>query len=80
METKKLSIDLDVIVVKPITNLADFEYASNIIDALVDADLIENVEDRERAMSILEAVTILAIEYEKTHFSIPKPNSNKVNN
>jgi len=71
---------VDEIVIKPITNLADFEYASNIIDALIDADLIEDTEGRKRAMNILEAVTISAISYEKKHFSIPKPNSNKVNN
>ncbi|GLU54214.1 hypothetical protein [Dyadobacter frigoris] len=79
METKKLSINLDEIVIKPITNQDDFENASNIIDALVDADLIENSSERKKAMDILEAVAILAIEYEKKHFSIPKPSSNKVN-
>ena len=80
METKKLSINLDEIVIKSINNQSDFEYASNIIDALVDADLIENTDERRRAMDVLEAITILAIDYEKKHYSIPKPKSNNVNN
>jgi len=37
--------------------------------------LIENVDERKKAMDILEAVAVLAIEYEKKHFSIPRPKS-----
>ena len=70
---KTLAVNLDDIVIKPITNAADFEEAGKIIDTLVDADLLEDPALRRRALDILEAVTVLAIDYEKRHFPIPKP-------
>ncbi|MCE6988343.1 type II toxin-antitoxin system HigA family antitoxin [Dyadobacter sp. CY323] len=70
---KKLAIALDSIKIKPITNQLDFEEAGEIIESLIDADLIEDPQDRKRALDILEAVTVLAIDYEKRHFPIPKP-------
>lgn len=69
---KSLTINLDEIEIKPITNQADFERASALIDALIDADLIEDEATRNRALDILEAITILAIDYEKKHFPIEK--------
>ncbi|WAC11716.1 helix-turn-helix domain-containing protein [Dyadobacter pollutisoli] len=59
--------------IKPITNESDFQEAGKVIDALLDADLIENPADRKRALDILEAITVLAIDYEKRHYPIPKP-------
>jgi HTH-type transcriptional regulator/antitoxin HigA len=69
---KSLTINLDEIEIKPITNQADFERASALIDALIDADLIEDEATRNKALDILEAITILAIDYEKKHFPIEK--------
>ncbi|MEY4539501.1 MAG: hypothetical protein RLZZ306_1258 [Bacteroidota bacterium] len=69
---KNININLDEIVIKPITSKQDFAEANKIIDLLIDADLIENPEIREKAMNILEAVSILAIGYEKKHFPIEK--------
>ncbi|MEA5403566.1 helix-turn-helix domain-containing protein [Arcicella sp. DC2W] len=69
---KTPTINLDEIEIKPITNQADFERASALIDALVDADLIEDEATRNKALDILEAITILAIDYEKKHFPIEK--------
>ena len=66
-------MNLSEIRIKPITNQAEFEEASDIIDALVDTDLIEDPIERKKALDILEAVAILACEYEKKHFPIPKP-------
>jgi HTH-type transcriptional regulator / antitoxin HigA len=66
------NINLDEIIIKPITSNQDFEEANKIIDLLIDADLIENPEIRKKAMDILEAVSILAIGYEKKHFPIEK--------
>ena len=66
------NINLDEIIIKPITSKRDFEEANKIIDSLIDADLIENQETRKKAMDILEAVSILAIGYEKKHFPIEK--------
>lgn len=48
--------------IKPITNEAEFEEASKIIDFLIDSDLIEDPIERKQASDILEAVTILVIE------------------
>jgi HTH-type transcriptional regulator/antitoxin HigA len=70
---KALAINLEDIVIKPITNESDFQEAGKIIDALLDADLIENPTNRKRALDILEAITVLAIDYEKRHYPIPKP-------
>jgi HTH-type transcriptional regulator / antitoxin HigA len=60
--------------IKPITNEAEFEEANKIIDRLIDADLIEDPNDRKKALDILEAISILAHEYEKKHYAIPRPN------
>jgi len=70
---KALAVNLDEIIIKPITNALDFEEAGKVIDSLIDADLLEDPRDRQRALDILEAVTVLAIDYEKRHFPIPKP-------
>ncbi len=70
---KSLTINLDEIVIKPITTNSDFEDASKIIDKLIDADLLEDLEQRRKALNILEAITVLAIDYEKKNFAIPKP-------
>ncbi|MEA5258154.1 hypothetical protein VB264_10215 [Arcicella aquatica] len=69
---KELGINLDEIVIKPITNQADFERASTLIDALVDADLIEDEATRNKALDILDAISVLALDYEKKHFPIEK--------
>lgn len=70
---KTLVIRLDDIVIKPITNEEQFREASQFIDQLVDADLVEDTQERKRALDILEALTVLAIDYEKKHYAIPKP-------
>lgn len=70
---KVANINIDSIKLRPITSVADFELVSNQIDTLVDADLIENPAQRQRTLDMLEALTVLAIDYEKKHFSIPKP-------
>jgi HTH-type transcriptional regulator/antitoxin HigA len=66
-------IDLSTIKIEPITNNEQFQKAADIIDLLVDADLIEDVQERQKALDILEAITILACDYEKKHYPIPKP-------
>ena len=71
---KVLTININEIVIKPITNDDEFERAGEIIDALIDYDLIEDAWVRKQAADILEAITILAIDYEKRHYPIPKPN------
>lgn len=68
-----LAINLDEITIKPITSQADFEEAGKVINALMDADLLENEAERRRALDILEAITVLAVDYEKKHYPIPKP-------
>lgn len=60
--------------IRPITNEAEFEVAGKIIDSLIDSDLIEDPIERKKALDILEAITILAIEFEKKHYPISKPN------
>ncbi|MDZ7900282.1 MAG: helix-turn-helix domain-containing protein [Arcicella sp.] len=70
-----LTINLEDIKIKPIANDADFKEISSLIDELVDADLIENSEERQKAMDMLEVLTVLAIEYEKKHYPIPKLSS-----
>lgn len=67
------SIHLDDIKIKPVTNAQEFEEACAIIDALVDADLIADPAERKKALDILEAVALLAHEYERKHFAIPRP-------
>lgn len=66
--------EINKIQIKPITNQSEFKEANKIIDLLIDADLIEDKKVRKRSLDILEAVSILANEYEKKHFPIPKPN------
>ena len=66
--------DLDSIVIKPIRTEEEYIKASQIIENLVDADLIEDESIRNKALDILEAVTVLAIEYEKKHYPIDPPN------
>lgn len=69
-----LKMNLNDIRIQPITNESEFIEAGKIIDFLIDADLIEDPIERKRALDILEAVSILAVEYEKKHYPIPKPN------
>ena len=66
--------EINKIQIKPITNQSEFKEANKIIDLLIDANLIEDKKVRKRSLDILEAVSILANEYEKKHFPIPKPN------
>ncbi len=68
-----LAINLNEITIKPITNQADFEEAGKVINALMDVDLLEDEAERKKALDILEAITVLAIDYEKKHYPIPKP-------
>ena len=65
---------LSNIQIKSVTNEAEFEEANKIIDALIDADLIVDPIERKKALDVLEAMSILAYEYEKKHYPIPKPN------
>ncbi|MDR6562017.1 MULTISPECIES: helix-turn-helix domain-containing protein [Arcicella] len=60
METK--------IQIKPITNEQEFAEANELIELLLECP--EGSEEEK----ILEAVTILASEYEKKNYSLPKPN------
>lgn len=71
---KNSQLNLDTIIIKPITNEADFQQAGALIDQLIDADMIENPQQRKRALELLDAVTTLAVEYEKKHYPIPTPN------
>lgn len=66
-------LDVSTIKIEPITNEEQFTNASAIIDELIDADLIQDEVERQKALDILEAITILASEYEKKHYPIPKP-------
>lgn len=54
--------------IKPITNDKEFAEANELIELL-----LECPEDSEEE-KVLEAITILASEYEKKFYSIPKPN------
>ena len=72
---KILNINLETIKIKPIANENDFKEISFLIDELVDADLIENPAERQKAMDMLEVLTVLAIEYERKHYPMPKLNS-----
>ena len=67
------SIDFTKILITPITNEQEFKQANDIIESLIDVDLMPNSKSKKQALKILEAITILAIEYEKKHYSIPKP-------
>jgi HTH-type transcriptional regulator / antitoxin HigA len=53
--------------IKPITNDKEFEEANELIQLLMECD--EGSEEEK----ILEAITILASEYEKKHYPIPSP-------
>ncbi|WP_367913377.1 type II toxin-antitoxin system HigA family antitoxin [Leadbetterella sp. DM7] len=64
-------MNIDDIKIKPIVTEEDFEEASQIIEALVDADMIEDEAQRTKALNILEAITVLAIDYEKKHYPMP---------
>ncbi len=66
-------MDISKIQIKPITNQKEFDEANEIIDALIDADLIADPVERQKALAVLDAVATLAHPYEKKHFSIPKP-------
>ncbi len=70
---KTLAIRLDDIVIRPITNREQFEQAGQLIDQLIDADLLEDPLERKQALDILEAMTVLAIDYERKHYALPKP-------
>ena len=67
------TINLETVQIRPITNEQEFRETSQLIDQLVDADLLTGANERKRAMDLLEALTVLAIDYEKKHYSIPKP-------
>jgi HTH-type transcriptional regulator / antitoxin HigA len=54
--------------IKPITNDKEFAEANELIELLLECP--EGSEEEK----ILEAVTILASEYEKKFYAIPKPN------
>jgi len=54
--------------IKPITNDEEFAEANEMIELLLECP--EGSEEEK----ILEAITILACEYEKKPYSIPKPN------
>ncbi len=62
---------IDDIKIRPIVTEEDFEEASCIIDALVDADTIEDETQRKKALNLLEAITVLAIDYEEKHYPMP---------
>lgn len=68
-----LKINLNSIKIKPITNEQEFDEANEVINALVDADMIKNKVIRQKALDILDAITTLAIKYEKEHYPIPAP-------
>lgn len=66
-------MNISNIKIDPVTNQKEFEEAIAIIESLMDTDSIQDTEERKKALDILEAVSILAMAYEKKHFSIPKP-------
>lgn len=67
-------LNLRAIQIKPITNEEEFVEARHIIDMLIDADMIEDDTESKKALDILDAITILASEYESKHYSIPISN------
>lgn len=69
---KSQPIDLENIVISPITNQEEFDRASEIIDAFVDADLIEDETTLKKALDLLEAVTLLAIAYEQKYYPVER--------
>lgn len=69
---KSLDINLDEITISPIVTQEDYDRASQLIGKLVDADLIEDPEHRTKALNLLEAISVLAIDYEKKHQPIER--------
>ena len=69
---KSLDINLDEITISPIVTQQDYDRAAELIGVLVDADLIEDQEKRIKALNLLEAISVLAIDYEKKHQPIEK--------
>jgi HTH-type transcriptional regulator/antitoxin HigA len=69
---KPLVINLNEITITPIVTANDYDHASQLINVLVDADLIEDQEQRTKALNLLEAISVLAIEYEKKHQPIER--------
>lgn len=69
---KNLEFNINEIVINPITTQTEFNQASELIEVLMDADLIEDEILRNKALNILEAVTVLAVDYEKKSFPIEK--------
>ncbi len=65
-------MNLDEIVIFPIVTQQDYDRASKLIDSLVDADLIEDPTQRAKALNLLEAISVLAIDYEKKYQPIEK--------
>ncbi len=66
------NIDIEKFIISPITNKEEFNRASKIIDTLVDADLVEDEALRKKALDLLEAITLLAVAYEKKLYPIEK--------
>lgn len=64
---------LNSIILQPIISEDDFKWASEVIDNLVDADMIEDTTLKQKALNLLDAITTLAIAYEKKHYPIPTP-------
>ncbi len=69
---KLLDFNLDEITISPIVTQQDYDQASDLIDDLVDADLIEDQAQRTKALNLLEAISVLAIAYEKKHQPIER--------
>lgn len=65
------TIDLDSIKIHPISTEEDFEKANEIIEALIDADMIEkDRQQQQKALAILNAVTVLAGRLRKSNISL----------
>ncbi|MCD8539722.1 MAG: helix-turn-helix domain-containing protein [Leadbetterella sp.] len=64
-------MNIDDIKIKPIVTPEDFEEAGQVIESLVDADMIEDEAQRTKALNLLEAITVLAIDYEKKNYPMP---------
>jgi len=70
----KINIDyVDSTILRPIISEDDFKWASEVIDNLVDADMIEDPTLKQKALNLLDAITTLAIAYEKKYYPIPTP-------
>lgn len=64
--------NVDKIIIKPISTEKEYLSTVELIENLIDADLIEDEAKRMKALDILEALTVLAVEYEKKHEPIEK--------